>query len=1163
MDISLEDESPTRVSLFKGQDPSKWKAGLPSYNLVNFGEVYSGIELSLATAGGSIEKVFSISPGADPEDILIRIDGADELGTKEDGRLVVQIGGKVIEFTKPVAYQDIAGKRNYIEVAYKVQGNEYGFDIGDYNSCEPLIIDPLLASTYFGGSGAEGNAAGQEIFGDLDMTIGGDSNIYVTGLTESADFPTTTGAYEEDYVGNLDLFILKFDADLSTLLAATYLGGSGNERFYFVRTIAIDYSGYIYVSGTTQSSDFPTSPDAYDRLISGTADVFVSKLSADLTTLVASTYLGGSSTEARASIALDENGNVFVAGTTYSNNFPCSDGAFDQYYAGTCDFFVSKFDANLSTLLASTYLGEIYREDYPSILIDNSGNVVVSGATGSEDYPVTPNAYDTSFNGPFTHGFWDLDVCVSKLDNSLSTMLASTFIGGDDYEGGLQLTRDSNGNIFVAGHTWDANYPVTDGVLDQEFSGDEYFISKLDGDLTSLLASTFITPEDAGLGYIWHLITDNNGYVCHTGITSADDLPTTYNAYDNSFNGGDRDCYLTKIDNNLTEIVYSTYFGSSGEEGGSSVAINASGEAYVLGFTNSSSDFPITPGAYDADYNGGPSDAFIAKFTFDQFTEITEGPHVTDAKRSSGVCWVDYNEDNYLDLYVTNARYPETENNSLYQNNGGGTFSQMEGLEIVNDDNFSTCAGWADYDNDGDLDLFVAAHRTHPSIFYTNDGAGNFSVNTATPLDKDTVGSTTTSWIDYDTDGDLDLFVGNSTGPMSESYPPYRNFLYRNDDGTFTEITAGDIVTHEKHTYGASWCDYDSDGDPDLVAPNNVDEYTDLYRNDGDGEFTFVSSSVICQSIVNGGGSSWSDYDNDGDMDLFIGGFSPGPSYLFQNNGDGTFYEVPGHGLDIYMGRASAGVWADYDNDGDEDIYIWFNNYTDISLSGGYLFENLADGTFSKITEGTVAGDTCTVTAAVWGDYDRDGDLDLYLANYDPENDSNISHLKNEFFQNNGNSNNWITIKFAGTMSNHSAIGTKVRLKATINGAPVWQMRELMSQTGLGTQPPLEVHFGLGDAVMIDSVKVEWSGDRITDILTDFNVNQFLTITETICGNMNLDQGLNMLDILDLIAYLYKGGAEPDPIYAANVNNDSGVDMLDILGLISYLYKGGPEPVCP
>ena len=228
-------------------------------------------------------------------------------------------------------------------------------------------------------------------------------------MTSSSDFPTTIGAYDTSYGGDRDAFVSKLNSDLTNLLASTFLGGSERDHG---GAIAIDQNGNIYAAGHTDSSDFPITTGAYDTSYGGYGDAFVSKLNSDLTNLLASTYLGGSSDEWGNSIVLDPDGNVFLAGDTESSDFPSTPSAYDISFNGVnSDTFVSKLNSDLTNLLSSTYLGGTFDEWGNSIATDSSGNIYLAGETNSSDFPTTTNAYDTSYNGGYGDAF------ISKLNS--------------------------------------------------------------------------------------------------------------------------------------------------------------------------------------------------------------------------------------------------------------------------------------------------------------------------------------------------------------------------------------------------------------------------------------------------------------------------------------------------------------------------------------------------------------------------------------------------------------------------------------------------------------------------------------------------------------------------------------------------------------------------
>ena len=462
--------SPTRVNYFIGKDKSNWKTNIPSYDSIPLGEIYKGIDLTLRAYGNNVEKLFTVLPEENPEIIRIKIEGAKGLKVNEKGELEVITELGTVRFTKPLAYQKIGGKKETVEVTYvSYKENTYGFKVGNYDKKRPLIIDPLLASTFIGG-GVGDNDYGRSIA--IDAT----GNVYVTGETHSSDYPTTSGAYDESHNGYCDVFVSRLDSTLSTLLASTFIGGGSADYVY---SIAIDESGNVYVTGYTDSSDYPTTPGAYDESHNGYYDVFVSKLDMSLSSLLSSTFIGGGDRDEGYSIALDGSGNVYVTGDTHSSDYPTTSGAYDESFNGAYDVFVSKLDSSLSTLLSSTFIGGGEDDVGYSIAIDGSGNVYVTGLTSSSDYSTTSGAYDRSFNG------YLYDVFISKLDSSLSSLLASTFIGGGSADYAYSIALDETGNVYVTGLTYSSDYPITSGAYDESHNGYyDVFVSKLDRDLS-------------------------------------------------------------------------------------------------------------------------------------------------------------------------------------------------------------------------------------------------------------------------------------------------------------------------------------------------------------------------------------------------------------------------------------------------------------------------------------------------------------------------------------------------------------------------------------------------------------------------------------------------------------------------------------------------------
>lgn len=444
-----------------------------------------------------------------------------------------------------------------------------------------------------------------------------------------------------------------------------------------------------------------------------------------------------------------------------------------------------------------------------------------------------------------------------------------------------------------------------------------------------------------------------------------------------------------------------------------------------------------------------------------QFETITNSPISARNSGSRSAAFVDVNNDGHMDVFISNG--PRNgENNLLYINNGNGTFTAKTNDPLVQDGKPSDGATWGDIDNDGDLDVYVVNWYGQANLFYLNDGKGNFTQ----VKDGDIIQgghSETASWADYDKDGDLDLYITN-TSPNGAGQ---KNFLVvNNGDNRFTLNTSDVVVSSVRDSRNVNWVDIDSDNDLDLYLTNEGGKPNQLFLNNGSGGFTTVTSGSIVTSAKTSFGSSWADYDNDGDLDLFVANFGGNKSQLFQNDGKGNFTEIINSVINA-VGGSVGSIWGDIDNDGDLDLFVT-NSTFNSNKTQNFLYTNNGDGTFTKVTTGPVATYEGNSFGAAFGDYDNDGDLDLVTAN------NYQDAAKNSLYRNLGNTNHWVNISLKGVMSNTAAIGAKVRLKATIGGKIVWQMREISTQSGYNCQNSLRVHFGLGDATKIDSLIIDW-----------------------------------------------------------------------------------------
>jgi len=462
------------------------------------------------------------------------------------------------------------------------------------------------------------------------------------------------------------------------------------------------------------------------------------------------------------------------------------------------------------------------------------------------------------------------------------------------------------------------------------------------------------------------------------------------------------------------------------------------------------------------------------------FIRVETGTVISDGGWSFGVSWVDYDGDNYPDLFICNENFGSTDEvNFLYHNNGDGTYTRVSEGEITTDAGGSLSSTWANFDADGDLDCIAARPFLNNNLLYVNNGDGTFNKDTSSALVGAKKFSMEVEWVDYDNDGWLDMFAANHGRPST----PMLASLYHNENGVFVLTDNSDMGLIEDEANSATWADYDGDGDRDLFWSRN-NKLSLLFSNDGDGTFTQMTESVLAKLPAKYH-SSWADLDNDGDLDIYTKSDDPGIVTLYKNMGNGTFEPAAYPELAQDTGSWTGGYWGDYDNDGWLDLLIIGNDRYEPHRN--QLYHNNGDGTFTKVKSGVIIHGEEPSSAAAWADHDRDGDLDLFV--------SNVNDADNSLYENVGNSNHWIQIRLKGTFSNRSGIGAKIRAKAVLLGESVWQMREISAKTGFFSQSELVAHFGLGNADIVDSLIVEWPNGAV-QILTDVSANQLLSVTE-------------------------------------------------------------------
>jgi Ca2+-binding RTX toxin-like protein len=581
---------PGVVNDLRGDDPSRWRTGIPTFERIRYPGVYPGISLDWHGSQQRLEYDFRLAAGADPARIAIGVAHAEDLRIARNGDLVITAGGRTIRQRAPVAYQpaDAEGTgRAQVPVRFALDGNLVRFRLGPYDHSRPLLIDPLILaySTYLGGNGDDQGRA-------IDVDPSGAA--YVTGETLSSDFDTV-GSVEGDTAGSRDVFVSKLNPAGNALVYSTYLGGTGDDRG---RGIAVDSSGAAYITGLTDSSDFNTAgPIESDT--PGSTDAFITKLTPSGGALAYSTYLGGTGTDWGLGIAVDAGGGAYVTGFTTSIDFNPV-GQYELYNGGGgADAFVSRLSPAGNSLVYSSFLGGSTNSDLgQGIAVDSGGGAYITGLTASSDFDMK-NAIEGDSAGN--------DAFVSKFDTTqtgASSLVYSTYLGGDGDDQGAAIALDGAGAAYVTGLTGSSDFDTVNPIEGDTAGSLDAFISKLAPTGNALSYSTYLggNADDQGKA----IAVDPSGSAYVAGTTESSNFDTRDSIMGA---GGGEDAFVSQLNPAGNALAFSTYLSGSGEDEGNGIAVDGAGAAYVTGHTGSSNFRTVGPIEGDS----AAIDAFVSK----------------------------------------------------------------------------------------------------------------------------------------------------------------------------------------------------------------------------------------------------------------------------------------------------------------------------------------------------------------------------------------------------------------------------------------------------------------------------------------------------------------------------------------------------------------------
>jgi hypothetical protein len=632
--VTGEAALPARSNYFIGQNPGRWRTGVPNYGRVRYQQVYPGVDLIYYGREGRLENDFEISPGMDPGVISWQVSGAQGIRVDADGDLVLIADASEVRLQQPRAYQLTGGRQVEVPIRYQIRGQNVSFALGPYDRREKLVIDPVLTySSYLGGTG------GDVAYG---VAVNSAGNTFVTGSTASLNFPTTSGTYAPTYVGDGDVFVTELDPTGTRLVFSTYLGGSGVDT---PSQILLNSAGNIFLVGSTFSNNFPTTSGAFQQIYGGNQDAFLTEMKGDGSALVYSTYIGGTGTDFGTAVTLDSAGDAWVIGSTNSTDFPTLN-PLQLGNDGLYDAFITEVSP-VGALLYSTYLGGSQADTGTAIAVDASGNVYASGYTYSTDFP-TQNALQSSLAG-------GSDIFITKFTPGSTALLFSTYLGGSSQDQALAMIVDASGNIYLTGDTQSANFPVTTSAYQSSLAGTQnIFLTKVAPGATTLVFSTFF--GGSGTDEAMSMAMDSSSNIYLTGFTQSGNFPLL-DSFQNVLGiSGAANCGSTSLQNVPNNYIcsdafvakfgpagvpiYSSFLGGSGTDFGQSVAVDSTGTVYVVGGTTSP-NFPVTAGSSPTSANNSTTyqsyewlfqgsstlyNAFVTKISTQNFPSVAVTP---------------------------------------------------------------------------------------------------------------------------------------------------------------------------------------------------------------------------------------------------------------------------------------------------------------------------------------------------------------------------------------------------------------------------------------------------------------------------------------------------------------------------------------------------------